>query len=247
MAILGFTFVLGLLGPIFWTKGPQNREVVTERRVFWRETVGSLSLFSRHIWPSFLRIQISQKLTQSERERKLGFLNPTQKKKKKKMEAFGGYFVDEKAVRVETIFLDFLRRFLLSLFQLWNFQFLKNFVFLCVYIYIYLCIFCEICGRNFSFRVGNNAAEPYYEAEIEAMRGSESSTMFIDFSHVMQFNNLLQKAISDEYLRFEPYLKNACKRFVMEQRPTFIADDNPNKDINIAFFNLPITKRYNFF
>jgi len=79
------------------------------------------------------------------------------------------------------------------------------------------------------------------------MRGSESSTMFIDFSHVMQFNNLLQKAISDEYLRFEPYLKNACKRFVMEQRPTFIADDNPNKDINIAFFNLPITKRYNFF
>ncbi|XP_075672641.1 DNA replication licensing factor MCM6 [Castanea sativa] len=119
------------------------------------------------------------------------------------MEAFGGYFVDEKAVRVETIFLDFLR----------------------------------------SFRVGNNAAEPYYEAEIEAMRGSESSTMFIDFSHVMQFNNLLQKAISDEYLRFEPYLKNACKRFVMEQRPTFIADDNPNKDINIAFFNLPITKR----
>nr|XP_023919269.1 DNA replication licensing factor MCM6-like [Quercus suber] len=119
------------------------------------------------------------------------------------MEAFGGYFVDEKAVRVETIFLDFLR----------------------------------------SFRVRNNAAEPYYEAEIEAMRGSESSTMFIDFSHVMQFNNLLQKAISDEYLRFEPYLKNACKRFVMEQRPTFIADDNPNKDINIAFFNLPITKR----
>ena len=121
-------------------------------------------------------------------------------------------------------------------------------VFLCVCVYIYICVFfVKICGWNFSFRVGNNAAEPYYEAEIEAMRGSESSTMFIDFSHVMQFNNLLQKAISDEYLRFEPYLKNACKRFVMEQRPTFIADDNPNKDINIAFFNLPITKRYNFF
>uniref|UniRef100_A0A2N9F753 DNA replication licensing factor MCM6 n=1 Tax=Fagus sylvatica TaxID=28930 RepID=A0A2N9F753_FAGSY len=118
------------------------------------------------------------------------------------MEAFGSYFVDEKAVRVETIFLDFLR----------------------------------------SFRSGN-AGEAYYEAEIEAMRGSESSTMFIDFSHVMLFNNLLQKAISDEYLRFEPYLKNACKRFVMEQRPTFIADDNPNKDINIAFYNLPVTKR----
>ncbi|KAI7992790.1 DNA replication licensing factor MCM6 [Camellia lanceoleosa] len=60
--------------------------------------------------------------------------------------------------------------------------------------------------------------------------------MFIDFSHVMRFNDVLQKAISDEYLRFEPYLKNACKRFVMEQKPTFITDDNPNKDINVAFF-----------
>ncbi|CAL5417500.1 unnamed protein product [Camellia sinensis] len=82
-----------------------------------------------------------------------------------------------------------------------------------------------------------------YESEIEAMRPSESNTMFIDFSHVMRFNDVLQKAISDEYLRFEPYLKNACKRFVMEQKPTFITDDNPNKDINVAFFNLPLLKR----
>lgn len=30
----------------------------------------------------------------------------------------------------------------------------------------------------------------------------------------------------------------------MEQKPTFIADDNPNKDINLAFYNLPLIKRY---
>jgi hypothetical protein len=29
------------------------------------------------------------------------------------MEGMGGYFMDEKAVRVETIFLDFLKRFVL--------------------------------------------------------------------------------------------------------------------------------------
>ncbi|KAL3523218.1 hypothetical protein ACH5RR_016052 [Cinchona calisaya] len=115
----------------------------------------------------------------------------------------GGYFVDEKAVRVENIFLEFLK----------------------------------------SFRDEGNAREPFYEAEIEAMRPNESNTMFIDFSHVMRFNDVLQKAISDEFLRFEPYLKNACKRFVMELKPTFIADDNPNKDINVAFYNLPLIKR----
>ncbi|XP_004232601.1 DNA replication licensing factor MCM6 [Solanum lycopersicum] len=115
----------------------------------------------------------------------------------------GGYFVDEKAVRVENIFLEFLK----------------------------------------SFRVDANSREPFYESEIEAMRPNESNTMFIDFSHVMRFNDILQKAISDEFLRFESYLKNACKRFVMELKPTFITDDNPNKDINVAFYNLPLINR----
>lgn len=49
-----------------------------------------------------------------------------------------------------------------------------------------------------------------------------------------------------ENCRFEASLKNACKRFVMEQKPTFITDDNPNKDINVAFYNLPMLKRYLF-
>uniref|UniRef100_A0A166IFE5 DNA replication licensing factor MCM6 n=1 Tax=Daucus carota subsp. sativus TaxID=79200 RepID=A0A166IFE5_DAUCS len=75
------------------------------------------------------------------------------------------------------------------------------------------------------------------------MKPNESNTMFIDFSHVMRFNDVLQKAIADEFLRFESSLKNACKRFVMEQKPTFITDDNPNKDINVAFYNLPMLKR----
>ncbi|OVA01375.1 Mini-chromosome maintenance [Macleaya cordata] len=119
------------------------------------------------------------------------------------MDAFGGFFVDEKAVRVENIFLEFLK----------------------------------------SFKVDQNSGEPFYVSEIEAMKSKESTTMFIDFSHVMRFNDILQKAISEEYLRFEPFLKNACKRFVMEQKPTFIADDNPNKDINIAFYNIPLLKR----
>ncbi|KAM3362821.1 DNA replication licensing factor MCM6 [Capsicum galapagoense] len=118
----------------------------------------------------------------------------------------GGYYVDEKAVRVENIFLEFLK----------------------------------------SFRVDANSREPFYETEIEAMRPNESNTMFIDFSHVMRFNDVLQKAISDEFLRFESYLKNACKRFVMELKPTFITDDNPNKDINVAFYNLPLIKRFTF-
>ncbi|KAI6704250.1 hypothetical protein NL676_013386 [Syzygium grande] len=93
------------------------------------------------------------------------------------------------------------------------------------------------CARRFTIteqhcaasrRILTRGEPPYYSAEIDAMKASESSTIFIDFAHVMLFSDLLQSAISDEFLRFEPYLKNACKRFVMEQKPTFTADDNPH-------------------
>ncbi|KAG6404418.1 hypothetical protein SASPL_136664 [Salvia splendens] len=95
-----------------------------------------------------------------------------------------------------------------------------------------------------TFRGGDGGGgEAYYEAEVETMRTNDSNTMYIDFSHVMRFNDVLQRAVSDEFLRFEPYLKSACKRFIMDLRPTFIADDNPNKDINVAFYNLPLVKK----
>ncbi|CAA7058568.1 unnamed protein product [Microthlaspi erraticum] len=119
------------------------------------------------------------------------------------MEAFGGFVMDEQAIQVENVFLQFLK----------------------------------------SFRLDANKPELYYEAEIEAIRGGESTMMYIDFSHVMGFNDDLQKAIADEYLRFEPYLRNACKRFVIEMNPSFISDETPNKDINVSFYNLPFTKR----
>ncbi|KAH0898995.1 LOW QUALITY PROTEIN: hypothetical protein HID58_048563 [Brassica napus] len=73
-----------------------------------------------------------------------------------------------------------------------------------------------------SFRVDANKPELYYEAEIEAIRGGESTMMYIDFSHVMGFNDALQKE---------------CV-FVIDMNP-----ETPNKDINVSFYNLPFTKR----
>lgn len=103
------------------------------------------------------------------------------------MDSFGGgYYVDEKAARVENIFLEFLKRY--------NFFALIS------------PLFCDMSAdfvfMLFSFRLNPNSREPHYESEIEAMKPNESNTMFIDFSHVMRFNDVLQKAISDEFLRY---------------------------------------------
>jgi DNA replication licensing factor MCM6 len=50
-------------------------------------------------------------------------------------------------------------------------------------------------------RYTEGAAEPFYEMEMEVMRSRESTAIDVDFAHVMRFNDVLQKAISEEYLR----------------------------------------------
>lgn len=60
--------------------------------------------------------------------------------------------------------------------------------------------------RVLRFKLDPNSPESLYEAEIEAMKAKESTTMFVDFSHVIRFNDVLQKAISEEYLRSSQYL-----------------------------------------
>ena len=54
----------------------------------------------------------------------------------------------------------------------------------------------------FNFKLDQKSREPSYKSKIEAMRLSKSNTMFIDFSHVMQFNDVLQKVVSNKYLRY---------------------------------------------
>lgn len=62
----------------------------------------------------------------------------------------------------------------------------------------------------YRFRLDPNAPDPHYEAEVERMRNTESNTMFIDFSHVMEFQDVLQKAIAEEYLRYVLFISIFC-------------------------------------
>ncbi|KAK3189106.1 hypothetical protein Dsin_028667 [Dipteronia sinensis] len=66
----------------------------------------------------------------------------------------------------------------------------------------------------------------------------ELTTMLIDFAQVMRYNDVLQKirAVFKECMQ-------AVRDGDKSLKPTFISDDNPNKDINVAFFNFPYLKR----
>ena len=55
--------------------------------------------------------------------------------------------------------------------------------------------------KQLEWRTCSSTSSRHYKAEVQAMEANGSSTMFIDFSHVMLYNDILQKAIADEYLR----------------------------------------------
>lgn len=103
---------------------------------------------------------------------------------------YGAFFVDETAAPVENAFLEFLRRYASLYLSILDIEFLHFGEFL-----YQIFLFC-------SFRTDPNSRNTFYESEVTIMEECESTTMFIDFSHVMRFDDVLQKAVSDEYLRY---------------------------------------------
>ena len=63
--------------------------------------------------------------------------------------------------------------------------------------------FCRFTGDATTSSVSGEppGRSKVYESELEVMRSKESTTMFVDFNHVMLFDDALQAAISEEFLR----------------------------------------------
>lgn len=79
-----------------------------------------------------------------------------------------------------------------------------------------------------------------YVEEYEKMRNCGSTTMPMDFNHIMEHNNTLQEAISEHYLRFEQTLKSALQQFASQHsRRVQSQNEKLTKDIWLAFHNLP--------
>ncbi|KAL2629746.1 hypothetical protein R1flu_014432 [Riccia fluitans] len=86
-----------------------------------------------------------------------------------------------------------------------------------------------------------------YNDEAVVMLKNELSTLRVDFNHVMQYSEDLQAAISEHFLRFELYLREAVKRFVnqvkREQKDHQPDEEDIKKDYWIAFYNMPLVKK----
>jgi DNA replication licensing factor MCM6 len=99
--------------------------------------------------------------------------------------------------------------------------------------------------------------------QIEAMKDYDLTTLYVDYSHLLEREEVLARAIRAQYYRFLPYLRRAVQALVRKYAPTYLyvgtvgsgtarsggntgGSTNSNtaslttREFNIAFFGLPL-------
>lgn len=92
--------------------------------------------------------------------------------------------------------------------------------------------------------------ELVYIEQIHTMREYELTTLYVDYGHLLQKDDVLADAIQKQYYRFLPYLRRALLNLVTEYEPEYLkinptaaTTDSANlqsREFNIAFYHLPL-------
>ncbi|EIN10502.1 mis5 protein [Punctularia strigosozonata HHB-11173 SS5] len=92
--------------------------------------------------------------------------------------------------------------------------------------------------------------ELIYIEQIHTMREYELTTLYVDYGHLLQKDDVLADAIQKQYYRFMPYLRRALQNLVAEYEPEYLkinptaaATDSANlqsREFSIAFYHLPL-------
>lgn len=97
----------------------------------------------------------------------------------------------------------------------------------------------------------------FYIEQIKAMKEFELTTLYVDFSHLLEREEILARAIQSQYYRFLPYLRRALQSLIRRYEPTYLytstsfsattpstsstSSSLTTREFGIAFYNLPIT------
>ncbi|KAI0727346.1 MCM-domain-containing protein [Fomitopsis betulina] len=92
--------------------------------------------------------------------------------------------------------------------------------------------------------------ELIYIEQIHTMREYELTTLYVDYGHLLQKDDVLADAIQKQYYRFLPYIRRALHNLVAEFEPGYLklnptaaATDSVNlqsREFNVAFYHLPL-------
>ncbi|TCD69216.1 MCM DNA helicase complex subunit mcm6 [Steccherinum ochraceum] len=89
-----------------------------------------------------------------------------------------------------------------------------------------------------------------YIDQIHTMREYELTTLYVDYGHLLEKDDVLADAIQKQYYRFVPYIRRALHNLVAEYEPEYLklnpsaaTTDSVNlqsREFNVAFYHLPL-------
>lgn len=95
---------------------------------------------------------------------------------------------------------------------------------------------------------GEKVQDPIYIDQIYALRDYNRTTLFVDFSHILRHDEVLARAISDQYYRFVPYLRRALLDLINTYVPNYLylnahvaataSTGLIPRDFSVSFYNL---------
>ena len=81
----------------------------------------------------------------------------------------------------------------------------------------------------------------FYVQQLHEMRNDGQTTMYVDFNHVLRYDEVLAVAIVEHFYRMEPFLKEALRMLVEAYLPSYTRSE-PNggkyRDFWVSFYNL---------
>ena len=97
-------------------------------------------------------------------------------------------------------------------------------------------------------------ARKYYILQLKQMKKYELTTLYVDYTHLLNKENVLATAIASQYYRFLPYLRLALQNLVRKYAPDYVysnahisstaAAGLQTREFSIAFYNMPIVCLY---
>jgi DNA replication licensing factor MCM6 len=88
-----------------------------------------------------------------------------------------------------------------------------------------------------------------YSQQAEVMRNTETSSLFVDFSHVLEFDPDLAQALQAQYYRWEPYLRRSVFEFIRMEDAAYTVNEDANKtqrEFFVNFYNFQHVSQYVF-
>ena len=82
-----------------------------------------------------------------------------------------------------------------------------------------------------------------YRARIIELETTGKTTLWVNFTDLLNFNEGLARAVQVDYVRFEPFLLKSLLRAVEQLTPNYLKDGNMNRDFMIAFSDVDAYRR----